>query len=163
MPTPKQVRERFLAFVLPEPNSGCWLWVGGHYHRRNHQYGKFSLRNKTVLAHRASWMIFRGRIPGTRIVRHKCDNATCVNPDHLALGSHKDNTQDMIVRGRDLRCRDSRRGERSNFAKLTVDDIRAIRLDVRPQREIAAEYGVCQSAVSLIKQRRNWSHVDANS
>lgn len=90
--------QRFWKYVSPEPNSGCWLWDGAATYTGHgkilHQSGRL------ILAHRLSWTMHRGEIPSGLLVRHKCDNPRCVNPDHLCLGTHKDNSRDAVERGR---------------------------------------------------------------
>lgn len=88
----------FEASFIPEPNSGCWLWerpgllgpMG---------YGHFRYQG-VVAAHRASWLLYRGPIPMGLFICHKCDNPSCVNPDHLYLGTAQDNIADRDRRGR---------------------------------------------------------------
>lgn len=94
---------RFEAKYIPEPNSGCWLWLGPVKIGRRQGYGQFTLEGKTVGAHRAAWRLFRGTIPDGLFVCHKCDVRTCVNPDHLFLGTHVDNMVDMESKGRGKR------------------------------------------------------------
>ena len=81
--------------------SGCWLWVAGKYPTG---YGMFHLTPKRGVsptnAHRASWLLYRGPIPQGKQVCHHCDIHACVNPEHLFLGTQKDNIQDMIAKGR---------------------------------------------------------------
>ena len=89
--------ERFMNFVIPEPMSGCWLWLG-NLARGN--YGQFRIHTKDVRASRASYEFFKGKIPSGLLVRHRCDNSYCVNPDHLEIGTHLDNYHDMVKRGR---------------------------------------------------------------
>jgi HNH endonuclease len=89
--------ERFMKFVIPEPMSGCWLWLG-NLTRGN--YGRFRFHTKEVRASRASYEFFKGNIPADLLVRHRCDNSYCVNPDHLEIGTHQDNYDDMVRRGR---------------------------------------------------------------
>lgn len=78
---------------------GCWEWTAGR-HRNGH--GHLWSKEGTLLAHRVSYEINVGRIPKGEIVRHKCDNAGCVNPKHLELGTQAENVQDMVDRGRGL-------------------------------------------------------------
>jgi hypothetical protein len=93
----KSLKERFESKYIPEPNSGCWIWTDQcHYSG----YGHFRLKNKTIRAHRMSWMIYKGEIPSNLIVCHKCDIKCCVNPDHLFLGSFKDNMVDKVNKKR---------------------------------------------------------------
>lgn len=82
--------------TYPEPNTGCFLWNGGLCHG----YGTACINKKQQLAHRWSWELHRGPIPEGMDVLHKCDTPLCVNPDHLKLGTQKDNAQDMSRKGR---------------------------------------------------------------
>jgi hypothetical protein len=75
----------------------CWTWTG---FKNELGYGLFSLDHKHVKAHRVSWMVANGKIPDGLCVLHSCDNPICVNPSHLFLGTMKDNTQDMLAKGR---------------------------------------------------------------
>jgi hypothetical protein len=78
--------------------SGCWVWTGA---RKSGGYGHFHHRDHGLIkAHRASWIVTNGEIPAGLIVCHKCDNPPCVNPSHLFLGTKKDNTRDMMAKGR---------------------------------------------------------------
>ena len=89
---------------IPVPEAGCWVWLGGL--RQNSSptgidYGAFHLgRNKYTTAHRASWEAHNGPIPEGMFVLHSCDCPQCVNPDHLRLGTSKDNRADAKKRGR---------------------------------------------------------------
>ena len=94
------VRERLLNLSIPEPNSGCWLWLGAiHQAPRGLGYGHFIIRGKNIPAHRASWQEFNGPIPENTKVLHKCDVSHCINPSHLYLGNQSDNNIDMWHRG----------------------------------------------------------------
>jgi hypothetical protein len=88
---------RFEMQHIPEPNSGCWLWLGA---TSPSGYGNIYAFGSSLRAHRASWVIFRGAIPAGMHVLHKCDTPSCVNPDHLFLGSHADNMADKVRKGR---------------------------------------------------------------
>lgn len=76
----------------------CWIWTAAI--RGKSGYGCLKYRNKIIDAHRVSWMIHYGEIPKGLCVCHHCDNRKCVNPNHLFLGSHKDNMQDCSLKGR---------------------------------------------------------------
>ena len=77
--------------------SGCWLWRSTIVFKG---YGQFYLNGKSRFAHRASWLLHKGAIPGGLFVCHTCDVPRCVNPEHLFLGTNKDNMQDMARKGR---------------------------------------------------------------
>lgn len=85
-----------------EKTDHCWLWVGAI---SDTGYGNFSWDMRPILramgAHRASWLIHFGEIPGRLCVLHACDNRRCVRPDHLWLGTHLDNYADMRAKGRE--------------------------------------------------------------
>lgn len=99
--------ERFYTFVyLPQLEclqEDCWLWIGGTV---KGGYGRFRLDGRMALAHRAAWELFKGSIPEGMFVLHNCpagDNAACVNPSHLWLGTQQDNIADMVKKGRQSR------------------------------------------------------------
>lgn len=82
-----------------EDENGCWIWHQVSYHG----YGSYWYQGRQHPAHRASWMIHRGEIPAGMIILHACDVRACVNPDHLSVGTHQDNSDDMVARGRQWR------------------------------------------------------------
>lgn len=97
---PSLLLGRFNAKWVPAPN-GCHIWTGA---RTQGGYGIIWIANSRKRAHRVAYELKFGAIPdGTSeplVVRHKCDNPPCVNPDHLELGTRADNSRDMVVRGR---------------------------------------------------------------
>lgn len=140
---------------IPEPNSGCWLWIGGYHKGRG--YGQFHICRKTVAAHRFSYFMSRGEPVkrGNPLVCHKCDVEGCVNPDHLWAGTPADNMQDKSKKGRAKRLA----GERNGMSKLSEEDVRAIRSDPRGHTAVAADYGISVSHVHGIRNFRFWAHV----
>lgn len=136
----------------------CWPWQG---FTKETGYGRFKLRTgATVAAHRLAYFLARGEWPGSLHVCHRCDNPPCCNPTHLFLGSHADNMADMEAKGR----RSAPRGEKQHLAKLTVEQVRDMRLRYNRGRRgdgsaAAAEFGISRSAVSAILRRRTWQHV----
>lgn len=93
----KAVKVSLIKNSMPEPNSGCWLWIGGG----TGECGYGLLNNRIFKqAHRASYAIFKGEIPEGMCVCHKCDTPACINPDHLFIGTHLDNMRDMFRKGR---------------------------------------------------------------
>lgn len=86
--------DRFMAFVLPEPNSGCWLWTGATFKKEDgSEYGLFAVssQRKSVGAHRVSYELHTGAIPDGLVIDHKCRVKLCVNPDHLRAVTQKIN------------------------------------------------------------------------
>ena len=151
--------ERFMSRVEPEPNSGCWLWTGPSnskgYGKTTHGFMP-SGAGRIVLAHRMAWILRFGSIPDGLCVLHRCDNPPCVNPSHLFLGTSDDNNKDRSIKGR---SRDQR-GERHNMAKLTAEDVRAIRsIEGISHTTIAEKYGLSQAHVSKIKRGESWEHL----
>lgn len=143
--------ERLLKRRVVDPATGCWLLDG----RR----GRDQLiivrddEGKAGQPARASYKAMRGPIPDGMFVCHRCDEPCCFNPDHLFLGSAADNSADMVTKGR------SARGSKQHNAKLTEDQVYAIRRDPRGCRRLARAYGVSPSLILLIRKRRIWKHV----
>jgi hypothetical protein len=95
------LRDKIRECSTPEPNTGCWLWERSC---QSTGYGKLCHSRGTYLAHRASYTAFHGEVPPGMFVCHKCDVKSCVNPDHLFLGTHADNMRDMAAKGRASRA-----------------------------------------------------------
>lgn len=141
--------ERFEKFISPEPNSGCWLWAGC-VDRKG--YGEFRFRGRSQFAHRVSFILHHGEIAKGLCVLHRCDNPSCVNPEHLFLGSVADNNDDMRRKGRQAS------GTRNGQAKLTPSQIAIIRKSTAPQKALAREFGVNQSTISDVRCKISWKH-----
>lgn len=170
-----------------ERGDGCWTWTG---HRSRAGYGKFQIDGRAVPAHRVALMMTGATFLPGQMACHRCDNPSCVNPNHLYIGTAKDNARDKLLRGRSnnptgdrhgshtkpestprgdkhyTRRRPDlvRRGERHPNAKITPETVAAIRgmaeeKPSRTQADIAAMFGICQSAVSQIIHRKKWTHV----
>jgi hypothetical protein len=136
-------KERFEEKVCPEPNTGCHLWTA--YVDRD-GYGKFKLKGEQRSAHRVAYALYNGLIPEGMLVCHTCDVPSCVNPEHLFLGTHADNMKDRDEKGRQAK-------------KLTEQQVWEIFHAAGTQRDIAKEHGVVQSLVSHIKNKQRWSHI----
>jgi len=137
---------------MPEPNTGCWLWLGLIREGPRYGYGDMKMPTgkrggKARRAHRVSYEAFKGPIPEGMIVRHKCDVRCCVNPDHLVLGTHADNDADARARGRK-----QYRGAGNPNGKLSDADIVAIVTDPRSAREVARAWCVHESYVHTLRR-----------
>lgn len=139
------VLERLERLSIPEPNSGCWLWMGS---LSKFGYGQIMMPGgKPRRAHRVSYEAHKGPIPPGLDVRHTCDMRCCINPDHLLIGTRKQNMQDALDRGR------TARGFRLPHTRFTEAQREAIIQDSRPHWKIAEEYGVGKPYVSLLKTK----------
>ena len=150
---PGNVRERFESKVVRA--DGCWRWLST---TQWFGYGVMKIAGKLRTAHRVSYEMFVGPIPTGMCVLHRCDNPPCCNPEHLFIGTFKDNTQDMFAKGRQAMLR----GSAVPGAKLTEDIIRAIRAeDARgvASKLIAVRYGVPYGQVRAIVVGDRWAHV----
>lgn len=148
--------ERFWAKV--DKTGDCWVWTGA---TARNGYGVFRIDGRNVGAHRFSFHLATGITPGELDVLHACDNPPCVQPDHLFLGTQRDNMADMHAKGRGFipppnpRC-----GEANNYAKLTWVQVLEIRslyaLGGLTYNRIGARYGIAGEHVGLIVRCRIW-------
>lgn len=137
---------------IPDRRADCWEWTGT---RNGNGYGRAWMDSKWVAAHRHSYIQFKGPVPDGLHVRHLCHNRLCCNPDHLDVGTAKENAQDSIDAGRFIR------GAASGNAKLTDADVIAIRQNPTQlkTRELAEKFGVSAGTISNIKTGKVWRHV----
>lgn len=133
----------FNSKYMPEPNSGCWIWLGTI---KNSGYGIIQYKKNRKRAHRLSFELHNGTIPNGLHVLHRCDNPTCVNPDHLFLGNHTDNMKDMVRKNR-------------FFSKLNRKKVASIKKDKRAAPVIAEAHGVSIGSIRNIKQNKTWRHI----
>lgn len=148
----EKVIARFWSRVDIREPCECWEWKAL---RSPNGYGRFVTNNLVILAHRVAFHLSGGDI--SRIVRHKCDNPPCCNPDHLEDGSIADNNADCISRGRATR----HRGEANAKSRLTTADVLEIRelAGTVNQVDLAKRFGVRQCSISAVVRRKTWKHV----
>ena len=137
----------------------CWEWLASRDIPPRLDYGRFKLKGKTRKAHRVCWIIVNGKIPQGMCVCHICDNPSCVNPEHLFLGTHQDNNDDMVRKNRELYPV----GEDAFPSKLTEKQVLRIRklyaTGCVSQSNLGRMYGVNQSAIWKIVNRKRWRHI----
>lgn len=135
--------ERFESKFTKHEN-GCWLWNAA---RRTTGYGVFSFKGKPVTASRVSYILYHGEDPGNRFVCHTCDNPLCVNPEHLFLGTNKENVEDRISKGRPAgRYSSLTELEHSRISKYLKDNT-----DIS-LREVSRRLGVSRATVQRISK-----------
>ena len=128
-------RANFEAMVSPEPNTGCWLWAG---YVNPDGYGHFNLGGKIERSHRVAYLEAKGNIPSGYLVLHRCDQPSCVNPDHLRIGTDVENADDKARR-------------RRVPTKLSDQDVLAVRDASGRYRDIAEKFNISAAWVSRIK------------
>lgn len=145
-----EILAKFEDRFIPEPNSGCWLWLG---YADKDGYGKFQFNHRCEKAHRWAWELYHGQTLTKLCVLHRCDNPGCVNPDHLFLGTVADNIRDMDMKKR----RSKHWGDMCSIAKLTREQVAIIRqTPFIPGIELAERFGVSDSHICGIRKGRFW-------
>lgn len=160
-PAHKTPQQRFWEKVEKAGLDECWEWTGA---RTPPGYGSFRLDGRARSAHRVSYEWSRSTSASGLVVRHSCDNPPCVNPRHLFGGTQKDNIRDAAEKGRlNGRPGESRNVGRVNGqAVLSPPEVRAIKAQVaagRLHRDIASDFGVSRSLVSMINGGKRWGHI----
>jgi hypothetical protein len=153
--------ERFWSKVAKDEPDACWIWRGK---LRNDGYGEFSAgRRKKFKAHRWSLEERLGR-PLIGIVMHSCDVKLCVNPSHLREGTNKENSRDMVAKGRAVRMIENlpkqRPGEKNTNARLTAAQVIEIRSsESTSDKDLAARFGVSRSNIYMVRSGRTWTSI----
>lgn len=157
----ESAKERVLSHVSIADN-GCWNWTGSKNKQGYGQIGIGSRRDgnrKTMRAHRLSFAVFNGEIPPGHDICHKCDNPSCVNPEHLFPGTVRDNMADMDAKGR----RGYSLSEKHPSAKLREHDVwtaRHLRGTGFSYYRLAKMYGVGRETMRQAVLGITWKHVD---
>lgn len=129
----------------------CWPWLKC----TQYGYGITGIRGRNYKAHRVAWFLTHGRIPKGLLVCHKCDNRICCNPNHMFVGTEKDNIQDMVSKRR------GPHGVNTHCSKLNDKLVKWILCNkgIIAQRTMARKLGVSQKAVFNILHGYTWKHV----
>ena len=136
-----------------EKTIGCWIWKAG---KDLEGYGRFRVKKHTGQAHRFSYELVHGKIPKGMLVCHSCDNPSCVNPEHLFLGTHKINGKDKAIKGRAAR----HLGETNPMSKLKREDVLVIKSLYSKgckQESLALRFNVGQDHISRIVNGKCWN------
>lgn len=149
---PVPLQQRFDKYALKR--DGCWIWAGM---RNALGYGVIRYSGKRSFAHRLSFELYKGQIPEGMYVCHKCDNPSCVNPDHLFIGSPKDNMDDMRAKGRENYVK----GEQNSNAKLVQEQVIEIRnlYGSLSASKTAKLFSISKKSVLNIWNRHTWAHI----
>jgi len=151
---PRPVETRFWEKV--EKTDTCWNWIGAI---DSVGYGSLTINGRTYRSHRLSYLLNKGKIPNGLCVLHTCDNRRCVNPNHLFLGTNKDNMIDKHKKSR----ANTPKGEKQGHAKLTkekVIEIRNLYKAGKSTRELAKAFGVCHHTIWDVANRLTWKHIN---
>ena len=139
---------------MPEPNTGCWFWIKS---LTIDGYGRMGYMGSLMLSHRASYLAHKGDIPKGYCVCHKCDNPSCINPEHLFLGTHEQNMNDRNSKKRDPR------GIMFSHTKFTESDIRKIRTVYKQgglsMAKIGKQFNTDSSQIYRIVRGKTWGHI----
>lgn len=142
--------DRLSAHSVSDLLSGCRLWTAT---KNKKGYGQLTIAGKRAWAHRVAYTLAHGEIPYGLQVLHKCDRPSCINAEHLFLGSNADNHADKIAKGRHAF------GSRAGGAILKEHEVLEILNSSQTQRCLASLYGVSRGTINDIKCRRTWRHV----
>ena len=140
---------RFWSNVDVSTNFQCWDWKGT---TKEAGYGRFYLNGSWIPAHRISYSLINGVIKLNQVIRHRCDNPACCNPNHLLTGSPAENSLDAVVRNR------TATGEKNGRTKLKQDDVMYIRRnpDGLTLTKLAEKFGMAKSSIHYIRCGRSW-------
>lgn len=153
------LRIRFMLKV--RKTKSCWLWTGkAQVHQRGDDVrARIRIENSLYLVHRVAYLLATGKSPGDSLVLHTCDNTLCVNPNHLFLGTDKDNSDDKRRKGRQMKPV----GEKNPRAKLTNEQVIYVRKKynkyIRNGAALARKLKVRPNQVYRIAHRHQWSHL----
>lgn len=148
------MKERIERNCVPEALSGCWLWTScvdsdgyGYLHNRTIDAAK------NLKAHRVAYEEFIGPIPEGKYVCHTCDVRSCVNPAHLWLGTHEENQNDRIAKGR------SAKGNSCSHARLNSALVLEVRAAQGTMKSIGLQFGFSPQTIHDVRTRKTWKHI----
>ena len=141
---------------LVENENGCWLWTGCHAG----DYGRVGLNGRSYTTHRVAYIMANGSLAPQLVARHKCDTPICCRPEHLQSGTHKQNSEDMVRRGRAR----SPKGEQHGNVKLKLKEVSDIKQAINEgsatQSELGRRYRVDTRTIHAIRCELSWTEVE---
>lgn len=151
----RQIKKFIFSFNVDK--NGCWIWKKGKTPQGYPCFYSLCPRtNKRIdLAHRFSFSLFNGSIPDGMMICHKCDNPSCVNPDHLFAGTHDDNMKDKVKKKRQIH------GPMMHNAKLNWKLVRKFRNEYllgNSCTQLSKKYGYHESTIADVVKKRSWKH-----
>lgn len=155
------IEDRFWSKV--DKSGDCWLWTAAKTFEGG--YGQLGIGGKLVLTHRLVYEMTYGPIPASLMVLHRCDNPSCVRPEHLFLGTAKDNARDMALKGRTWQQQHPervKRGGKHGNAKFTDDQVLTIREAFASgvgMEELARQWGVTPTTIARMISGEGWTHL----
>lgn len=143
--------------VLEEQSNGC-MYCTSHCKDAD-GYVRIKYKGKQERLHRVLYELKFGKIPKGMLIRHKCDNRNCCNIEHLEIGTHQDNMNDMKERGRSVKGREniSARGSKNFSSKLTEDQVKEIYLSNLGYKKLSKLFNVSATNIKYIKCKKQWS------
>ena len=138
--------ERFLRQIDIIPWSGCWIWLGNTIWSG---YGQISVNDKPQSTHRFAYAFFKGTIPAGMCVLHSCDIPSCVNPNHLRLGTLSENTEDCVNKGRHTKARRS----------LSLEQVQEILSTRGSYRKVAKQFNTCINVIWNIRHQNTYKEI----
>lgn len=151
----KKLTRKKIFFSKVSKTKNCWLWTG---YKNNKGYGSF-LYPKGTLAHRYSYLVHNGEIPDDMMVCHSCDNPSCVNPEHLWIGTAQNNMDDCIRKNRNKIV--TVRGEENGLSKLNERQVCEILKNENKltQKEFANKFRCDQTTIHYVQYGKTWKHI----
>lgn len=137
-----------------EKTDSCWIWMASLDHKG---YGRFSMNGKKYVAHRAAYILYKGKFAEELQVMHNCDNPCCVNPSHLTAGTHSDNMQDRHIKGRTAKGEGHCKTELTNTQVIQLKMM--LRTGAHSQISLARSFNIGYRTVSDIARGRTWKEV----
>ena len=167
------IKARFWSKVIISRDH-CWEWQGS----KRRGYGRFRIGNRLRHAHHLAWQFIYGDFPTDKQILHRCDNSGCVNPEHLFIGTIKDNMQDMLTKGRGNKASGERHGSKTHPNSLPtgkdwhllhakkkleesqVRDIRSLYFkNGFSQKQLSEKSNVAKETIGDVVNRRTWKHI----